>query len=152
MRSTTIDPAHKYVHATYLWAGSIISVRITQLNAYPSAQFDYLSQKGYDFLDELRVIDERHLIPSPKRFENYELYYYDFGWKLHSSLEFTGGDLVFDEVPECAALVVKEKRLRFTKSDPLSMTEKNKFGTSSLDLRVTAGNGKTTHTGSTFSK
>ncbi|RKE52466.1 hypothetical protein [Sphingobacterium detergens] len=100
---------------------SQINIRIDHLLPLAQGQMYYLAKNGYANLDKIDFHNKYDVCPIPQNKTDYELWYWDMGWKKLSTIKAEGKQLVFQNVPGNALYVVKTPAESFAKTRPFTI-------------------------------
>lgn len=95
-----------------------INFSIDHLLSLEQGQMYYLAKHGYDGLDKIDFQNKYDVCPLPVNEHNYELYYWESGWKKHSSAIAKAKCLRFSDVPDNSVYIVKETGSNFRETRP----------------------------------
>lgn len=95
-----------------------VSLEIDHLLPLSQGQMDYLAKYGYNGLDKIDFHSVYDVCPLPQNESVYELWYWDMGWKKHTSVKAGGKQLVIKNVPGNALYLVKVPSESFEKTRP----------------------------------
>lgn len=100
--------------------GRPITITMTYLSSPAQAQFDILGRYGYGFLETHDIHDMDMVCPKPVAGKIYELFYWDFGWKLHAKSLCRGKNLIFTDVPGNGIYIAKQESSPLKNCRPFS--------------------------------
>lgn len=102
---------------------NLITIKVNHLNSLASAQSMFINERGYGALDSVDFHDMDVICPKPVVGELYELYYWDFGWKKHGSVNCSKNGLIFKNVPDNGIYIVKSETSEMKECRPFSYRE-----------------------------
>ncbi|WET67882.1 hypothetical protein [Sphingobacterium sp.] len=94
-----------------------LTVNVKYLSSLVQEQFRVLSNEGYENQEE-RIQNLDSICPRPIDKEGYELYYWDFGWRLHSTRKALNGNIKFSNVPNNSVYLIRNPQNKIENCRP----------------------------------